>query len=120
MIDEERQDQAAAYALNALDAYATGAFEAELAGDPELRALTDELCEAAASLAHAAPRALPPPELREKILSKIRAEASAVRSDSTAAPAPAPATKAPVQSGGTSLLPWALAAGFGITTAALW
>ncbi len=49
MIDEERQDLAADYALNELDPYKAGAFEAELARDPELRALTEELCEAVAS-----------------------------------------------------------------------
>jgi len=115
MIDEERQDLAADYALNELDPYKTGAFEAELARDPELRALTEELCEAAASLAHNAPRRLPPPELRERILASVRGEAIA-----PSAPAPAAAAKAPVQSGGVSILPWALAAGFAITTAALW
>lgn len=117
MIDEERQDLAADYALNELDPYKTGAFEAELARDPELRALTEELCEAAASLAHDAPRRLPPPELRERILSAVRGEAIA---PSAPAPATAAAPKAPTQSGGVSILPWALAAGFAITTVALW
>jgi anti-sigma-K factor RskA len=104
MIDEERQDLAADYALNELDPYKTGAFEAELARDPELRALTEDVCEAAASLAHDAP-----------ILASVRGEAIA-----PSAPPPAAAPKAPVQSGGVSILPWALAAGFAITTAALW
>ncbi len=117
MIDDERQDQAAAYALNELDPYATGAFEAALASDPELRALTDELCEAAAALAHTVPQHLPPPGVRERVLSAIRGEAVAV---STPPPATATKAAAPVQSSRSNLLPWALAAGFAITTAALW
>ncbi len=43
MIDDTRQDLASAYVLNALNASEARAFEAELARDPELRALTDEL-----------------------------------------------------------------------------
>ena len=56
MIDDERQELAADYVLNALDPYAAGSFEAQLASDPELRAFTDELCEAAAGLAQAVDR----------------------------------------------------------------
>ncbi len=108
MIDEQRQDRAAEYALDALDPAAARAFEAELARDPELRALTDELREAAAALAHTAPRQLPSPELRERVMSAVRAEAAAV-----SAPALAPAR-------GRSVLPWVLAAGFALTTGALW
>ncbi len=118
MIDEEHQDLAADYALNTLDPYKAGAFEAELAHNPELRALTEDLCEAAALLAHDAPRRLPRPELREQVLSSIRGEAIS-RPAQASAPAASPAA-APVQSGGVSILPWALAAGFALTTAALW
>jgi anti-sigma-K factor RskA len=110
MIDEQQQDLAAEYALDALDPAAARAFEAELTRDPELRALTEDLREAAATLAYAAPRQLPSPELRERVLSAVRAEA--------AASSPAPAV--PVQSSGFNFVPWALAAGFAITTAALW
>jgi anti-sigma-K factor RskA len=112
VIDETLQDLAAAYALNALDANAARAFEADLARNPELRAFTDELCEAAAALAHAAPRELPSPELRERVLSAVRAEAAVV--------SPASPIKAAAPSTGFNLLPWALAAGFAVTTAALW
>lgn len=110
MIDEQHQDLASEYALGNLDAEAARAFEAELAANPELRALTDDLREAAASLAHFAPQKMPAPELRERILSGIRAEAAASK----------PVPSAPVQSGGFGILPWALAAGFAISTAALW
>jgi anti-sigma-K factor RskA len=114
MIDDQRQDLAAEYALGSLNAAAARAFEAELASDPELRAFTDELRETAAQLAHTAPRHLPPPELRERIVSAIRAEAAAVATPAASAPA------TPVQSGGVSFLPWILAAGFAVTTATLW
>jgi len=123
MIDEHRQDLAAEYALDALDPESARAFEAMLANDAELRALADDLRETAATLALDAPSHLPPPELRERILSRIRAEAQAT---ATAAATPvvppqASPTATPVQSGGgRNLLPWALAAGFAITTAALW
>jgi len=110
MIDEHQQDLASEYALGALDAGTIRAFEAELAANPELRALTGELREAAAALAHTAPRKLPPPELRQRILSEIRAEAAASK----------PASSAPVRSGGFGILPWALAAGFAVSTAAFW
>lgn len=106
MIDEERQDQAAEFVLNEPDASA--AFKAQLLRDPELRALTDELREAAAALAHAAPRQFPSPELRERVMSVIRAESGAV------------SAAAPARSGGHYILPWALAAGFAVTTAAFW
>jgi len=106
MIDEQHQDLASEYVLDALDPSAARAFEAELAADPELRAFTGELREAAAALAHNAPQHLPSPELRERVMSAIRAEAT-------------PA-KTPAQPAGRNLLPWAIAAGFALTTAALW
>lgn len=105
MIDEQQQELASEYILGALDAEATRAFEAELAINLELRALTDELREAAANLAYLAPKKLPSPELRERVLSSIRAEA---------------VPSAPTQSGGFGILPWALAAGFALSTAAFW
>lgn len=119
MIDEHRQDLAAEYAMDALDPESARAFEALLATDPELKALTESLRETAATLARTAPAQLPPPELRERILSRIRAEAEAATSAPPMSTAPS-STAAPVQSGGTNILPWALAAGFAITTGALW
>ena len=122
MIDEHRQDLAAEYALDALDPESMRAFEAMLAGDAELKALADDLRETASALAHDAPPQLPPPELRERVLSRIRAEAQAgtpataadAAPSTPAAPVPAPST------GGHTIVPWALAAGFAVTTAALW
>jgi anti-sigma-K factor RskA len=122
MIDDNRQDLAAEYALDALDPESTRAFEALLAKDAELKALADQLRETAAQLVHDAPQELPPPDLRERVLAKIRAEAQAA----AAPPAVLPATPSqltptpPSSSGGLGFLPWALAAGFAITTGALW
>ena len=110
MIDEQHQDLASEYALGALDGEVARAFEAELAVNPELRALTDELREAAAVLAYFVPKKLPPPELRERVLSSIRAEAVASR----------PALSSSVQSSGFDILPWALAASLAVSTAAFW
>jgi len=122
MIDEHRQDLAAEYALDALDPESTRAFETILAGDAELKALADNLRETAAALAHDAPAQLPPPELRERVLSRIRAEAQAGTPATAAAVEPiTPVAPAPMPStGGRTILPWALAAGFAVTTAALW
>lgn len=119
MIDEHRQDLAAEYALDALDPESARAFEAILAGDPELKALADGLRETASMLAHDAPPQLPPPELREKVLARIRGEAQGSASE-TAAPTTTPVSAPPVQSSGLNIIPWAIAAGFAITTAAFW
>lgn len=120
MIDEQRQDLAAEYALDALDPESTRAFEAMLALDPELKALAESLRETAAALAHDAPRQLPPPELRERVLSRIRAEAHAVTSSPAKPTSNTPAQPATQQRSGGSLIPWAIAAAFAISTTALW
>jgi anti-sigma-K factor RskA len=121
MIDEDRQDLAIAYVLGALDPRAEGTFEAALAEDAELRAFTNEMRDAAAGLAHTASRQLPPPELRERILSTIRAEAAAVTTPSISTRTSTTTTRVPEQkSGGVSILPWAIAAGFALSTGALW
>lgn len=112
MIDDHRQDLAMAYALDSLDAADARAFEAECAADPELRTLAAELRTTAAALAHDAPRRLPPPHLRAGVLAGIRGEA-----------VPPPASleaRSRATSPGRNLLPWVLAAGFAVTTAALW
>jgi anti-sigma-K factor RskA len=118
MIDEHLQDLAAEYALDSLDPESARAFEAMLATDAELKALTDSLREAAAALAHNVPQQLPPPELREHVLSRIRAEAQSMTppdtSTSTQTPPPAQTQ------GGGSLIPWAIAACFAISTVAMW
>ena len=112
MIDETQQDLAAEYVLGSLDARAAAAFEAGMETDAELRVFVDELRAAAAALAHAAPPVLLPPALRERVLAGVRGEAEAAPVQGSQ---PAPRRAAPL-----GFLPWAVAAGFAITTAALW
>jgi anti-sigma-K factor RskA len=64
----------APYALDALDAHEVRAFEEHLRDCERCRDEVAMLRGAAASLAHDAPAAAPPPELRERILATARAE----------------------------------------------
>ncbi len=107
MIDENHEELAALYAFDLLEGGERERFESALASDPDLRRLVAQLRTTAAGLAHSAPEATPPPELRARVL------ASAERS--------MPAT--PAAPAGTllrfpALVPWLAAAGLGIT--ALW
>lgn len=74
MIDERLEEQAAMYAVDALESEEKRAFEVELSRSEELRQLVDELREAAAVLAHAAAPGTPPPQLEVEVLRAIRAE----------------------------------------------
>lgn len=112
MIDEMKQDLAIEYVLGSLEAQAAGAFEAGLQTDGELRAFVDELRDTTGALAFAVPPVLLPPGLREKLLASFRGEARPVP---VAAARPQPASSA-----GFGFLPWAVAAGFAITSVALW
>lgn len=124
MISEEKQDLAVEYALGMLEGASLRAFEAELKSDAELRAFAEEMCESAASLAHDAPTNLPPPELRERILGQARGEKEAAeaiaQATKSAQSQSSMQTSTPTQSGGFGFLPWAIAAGLAITSAALW
>ena len=62
------------YALDALNESEEQAFEEHLALCERCRVELAGLREAAASLAYGAPRASPPPELKERILAQARAE----------------------------------------------
>lgn len=62
------------YALDALDEGEGRQFEEHLALCERCRQELAGLREAAASLAYGAPRAVPPPELKERILAQARAE----------------------------------------------
>jgi len=108
MISEELQDQAALYALGALDAPETIAFEKLLEQDPALRAMVRDLREASASLTHSLPAQIPPPELKRRILSEVALEN---QRSSTGISRQTPGL--PVW------LPWALAAMFLIFSGAL-
>jgi len=68
VIDEGLQEQAAAYALGALDAQETNAFEVSLRGDPELRALVRELRSVTEALAGTAPALEPPAAVMARLL----------------------------------------------------
>ena len=118
MIAEEKQDLAVEYAFGMMSLAAERAFEAELKADEELRALAMGLRESAAELAHDAPALLPPPELRERILAEVRGEL-AVAAAVAVATAPGEAA-APKETASFGFLPWAIAAGLAITSAALW
>ena len=70
---ETLQDLAAAYALGALSPDEARRFEAFLAGSPEAQREVAEYREVAALLALGGPEAAPWPDLRERVLSRMRA-----------------------------------------------
>lgn len=71
MMTEEQQERAALYALGLLDADEAAEFEREMAADGELRALTDELREAAAGLARTDTAGSPPLDLKTRVLAHV-------------------------------------------------
>jgi anti-sigma-K factor RskA len=99
MIPDDLQDQAALYALDALNKEETAAFEATLSGNMELRALVREMREASADLARSVPPQEPPAELKRRVLREIALEKQA----DTPARREAPSF---------NWLPWAIAALF--------
>lgn len=99
MIDDRQEELAALHALDLLKGAEKDGFEAELARDPDLRRLRDELAEAAAQIAHVAPFSIPPAELRERVLRTARRGTAG-----SAIPFP-------------TFIPWALAAGFAVLAA---
>lgn len=72
MIHERLEENAALYAVGALTADETAAFEAEIAEDNELASLVAELQETAAGLAYTAPARFPPAWLVDRILAQVR------------------------------------------------
>jgi anti-sigma-K factor RskA len=122
MISEEKQDLAVEYAFGMMDAAASRAFEAELKSDEELCAFAMELRESAAAMARWAPAQLPPPGLRERILAQVRGEVAvaAAVAQATAVGRPPDETSAANVESRVSFLPWVIAAGLAITSAALW
>jgi anti-sigma-K factor RskA len=111
MIDENREELATLHALDLLEGAELDRFTAELARDPDLRNLVSDLRLAATTLAHAAPDAEPPAELRARVL----ASAASIGVD-------APLASATPKSGGLisfpTLIPWLVAAS--IAVAAYW
>jgi anti-sigma-K factor RskA len=76
--DDSLRDLAAAYALGALSAEETRAFEAYLATSPQARREVAELRETAALLAVAGTETRPGPELRQRVLDAVAASKVAV------------------------------------------
>jgi anti-sigma-K factor RskA len=110
MIPDELQDQAALYALGALNAGETAAFETALAENAELRLLVREMREASADLARTVPSRQPPVELRQRVLGEVALEKQAAAAG-VASPAPKrirPLAKS--TSSSAAWLPWAIAA----------
>lgn len=68
MIDERQEELAALEAFDLLEGADKAQFEGEMARNPELRQRVQQLREAAARLAHAAPPADPPAALKDRIL----------------------------------------------------
>lgn len=76
MIDERQEENAALYALDLLEGEEFAAFQAELQGSSELRALVVQLRETSARLVHVARPAEPSPFLRERVLASAASAAS--------------------------------------------
>ena len=109
MIDERHEELAALYALDLLEANERASFESLLATDPALTAFTLSLREASSSLALTSPAAIPPAELRARVLATVAALPSP-GSDSEKVIRPSAALF-------RSLIPWAMAACFGLSAA---
>ena len=73
---ESPLDLAAAYALGALPAEEARRFEAYLAGSPEAQREVAEYREVAALLALAGPESAPSPDLRERVIARVRTPAA--------------------------------------------
>jgi anti-sigma-K factor RskA len=104
MIDERHEELAALYAFDLLEGVEKTAFEAAVARDPALQTLVRELRESSAALAHLAPGAMPPPELKKRLLAELdrRSAAAAPPNKIIAFP---------------SWIPWAAAACFALIAA---
>lgn len=74
MIPDDLQDQAALYALDALNVEESVVFEAAMSGNAELRAMVREMREASADLARSVPSQQPPAELKQCVLREIALE----------------------------------------------
>lgn len=67
-MSEELEEQASLYVLGLLEGGEAAAFEKQMESDAELRALVDDLDEAAAAVSYDAPAHPLPPELRARVL----------------------------------------------------
>jgi anti-sigma-K factor RskA len=111
MNDETKEELAALLALDLLEGAEREQFISELARDPALQRLVADLRRSATALAHSAPEAEPPAELRARVL----ASAAAPGLDPSLASA-VPKTASLIRF--PTLIPWLLAAS--IAVAAIW
>lgn len=118
MIDERKEEAASLYAFGLLEGPERDAFEAELARDPELRRLVDELQQTSSGLALGAPQVAPSAKLRERVMASIAttpARATVPPGIAPAVQSPTPSSQAPViLFPMTAWLGWAAAACFAI------
>lgn len=112
MIPDELQDQAALYALGALDAGETAAFEKALSGNAELGALVREMREASADLARTVPSQRLPAEMRQRVLREVALEKQTAAAGVTSPPVGPARPLARSTSSSGAWLPWAIAALF--------
>jgi anti-sigma-K factor RskA len=129
VIDEGLQEQAAAYAIGALDDNETKAFEISLRVDPELRALVRELRSVTEALAGTAPALEPPAAVKARLLLEIEPRQPAASKSTPERPISAPAS-APVSApigvpvsrpAANPWIPWAIAAALALVSLAfLW
>ncbi len=112
MISDELQDQAALYALGALDAGETAAFETALAENAELRTLVREMREASADLARTVPLRKPPGELRQRVLGEAALEKQDAVTGMTGPAGKRIRSGEKSTSSSAAWLPWAIAAMF--------
>jgi anti-sigma-K factor RskA len=107
MIPAQRLEQAAAYALGAMDPSEIAGFEAELARSQELRHEVEELQRVTGFMAASVAQTAPPPRLRDRIMTNARAagRVAAVRSEPRATAAPTSTRRSAL-----AIVPWLLAA----------
>jgi anti-sigma-K factor RskA len=124
VIDEGMQEQAAAYALGALDDNETKAFEVSLRVDPELRALVRELRSVTEALAGTAPALEPPAAVKARLLLEIEPRQPAAPKRTPERPISTPASVpigVPVSRPANPWIPWAIAAALALVSLAfLW
>jgi len=89
MTHERWNDSVAAYLLGALDDDERVGFEAHLAGCPECREEVEFLRVASEALPAASQPVLPPPELKERIMTVVRSEAELLQAAGARADVPA-------------------------------
>jgi anti-sigma-K factor RskA len=86
--DDRLRDDAAAWVLGALDETEIAAFARRLESSPELRKEVDDLREAADVLPHSVSPVAPPPELRDRIMAIVEAEAGVLHAADVTADRP--------------------------------